>query len=371
MPLRKVRVKFRRRNGKKGTRETVTIKERPRRRPARRQMNMKMTRAQPLQQGVGASVTKAFGGRVCHTEAAMNAFLPQHLPLPRAVGAYLPVRTTKVIDLAKFYPTGSPPTYKDPPVVTLIYSSQASTKDNARRWTNLCAVSSVDATQAINSTLGGAGNAYNWSFETMAGGPWKYSTFVPASVSVQVMNPQALQKTSGIVYGGRINTQTELCNNNQTWQEWANDYISYNNPRLMSAGKLALKGVQADAIPLDMSRLANFCPLYETQDGPFVFGAESESFDCDGFAPIVVVNPDQIPLQLLVCFEWRVRFSPANPAQAAHQHYHPASDNVWAKIVAGMSKAGNGVVDIADFVATHGEQIAAGIKVAGRILDRG
>ena len=37
---------------------------------------------------------------------------------------------------------------------------------------------------------------------------------------------------------------------------WANELVSYNAPRLVAAGKLALRGVKTNAVPYNMTALA-------------------------------------------------------------------------------------------------------------------
>merc|ERR1711964_554575 len=127
---------------------------------------------------------------------------------------------------------------------------------------------------------------------------------VPAAFSVQIMNPNALQTTSGIVYAGRSRQMVGLANKTDTWTQLANELVSYSNPRLMSAGKLALRGVQIDAVPFDMNAMSDFETRFASLAGPYT--NSDESFRFDAMAPIYVYNPEAIVLQYLVCCEWRV-----------------------------------------------------------------
>ena len=107
---------------------------------------------------------------------------------------------------------------------------------------------------------------------------------------------------------------------------FADNFVSYSALRLMSAGKLALRGVHADAVPYNMSKLADSCRFDNGQgDGTSTFSTASPFFG--GFAPSVVYNPDRVNLLCLVCCEWRCKFDPTKSAQAGHSMHKPSTDN--------------------------------------------
>lgn len=290
-----------------------------------------------IKQGVGKSVVKAFGGtsvvsryHPCHHDA----FHHFHLPLPRATGPYTIVRTTQLLPFGNSLEILGP--FWD---------------RNASKWSDLCAIEVVDGTK----TLGTANNITPHAFLMMRGNAsWNGAQVTPAAFSVQVMNPQALQGTNGIVYIGRVRTSVKLSDiASTTGDVLANELVSYNNPRLCSAAKLAFRGVQTDGVPFNMSELANFTDL----SAPSFTSYGSSTPNPMGFAPIFIYNPDKVKLQLLVCCEWRVRFDPSNPAQATHIHHAPASESVWAQAQHYAESLGNGVVDIADRVANIGQAV--------------
>jgi hypothetical protein len=186
------------------------------------------------------------------------------------------------------------------------------------------------------------------------------------------MNPQSLQTTSGMIYVGRLNSKPKMAGQSKTWKVLANEFVSYNNPRLCAAGKLALRGVKVDGIPYNMSELSNFEPLSRPNDDPFTWNdsiitGNMNTAECWGFAPIVVYNPDQIPLQFLVTVEWRVRFDPSNPAQAAHVQHSVASDSLWSKAIEAMASMGHGAQDIAAVVQRTGAFAENLVNRAGAI----
>jgi len=160
------------------------------------------------------------------------------------------------------------------------------------------------------------------------------------------MNPEALQTTSGMVYIGRARQMLNPGGSTRTWEELAQDLVSYSSPELCAAGKLALRGVQVDAVPYDMNALSDFRMLDDKSNGQFTWGADEDHFD--GFAPIFVYNPNAVNLQIMICCEWRVRFDPSNPAYASHTYHKPSTLGYWDRVQRVGSALGNGVMDMAE-----------------------
>jgi hypothetical protein len=177
---------------------------------------------------------------------------------------------------------------------------------------------------------------------------------VPAALSVQVMNPEALQGTTGIIAIGRVNQQLNLVNEIGDWDAVGSRFISYYSPRLCSAAKLALRGVRCSAYPLDMSEYADFRQLSGIQGD----GTWDNHLVPAALSPIVVYQPGTpINLNFLVTIEWRVRFDPLNPATASHTFHGVASDGAWAHTIKSMSDMGHGVEDIVDSIANAGAAV--------------
>ena len=219
-----------------------------------------------IKQGAGKSVRVAFGSRnggarkvkkqvkkkptqrarAKITAGAWDAFHQAHLALPRAVAPYTVIRTTRIYE----------PATVDRRVLNLFGPFMRSSFD-AGQWTS-------DFVYSVNTVMSDPknkpGGMYRDAFTTMSSGSWTAASIVPSAFSVQVMNPGALQSTSGMVYMGRTKNKVALAEGNvqATFQTLADDLVSYSNPRLCAAGKLALRGVQIDAVPNNMSELSRF-----------------------------------------------------------------------------------------------------------------
>lgn len=185
----------------------------------------------------------------------------------------------------------------------------------------------------------------------------KAATVCPSALTVQIMNPNALQTTKGMVYAGVMNTQAKLGGDPRTWESWADSAIQFQAPRMMSAGKLAIRGVQISSYPLNMADVSDFETLENKTDGDFQWDATAP--EPSGWAPIFVYNtggggPDTLEMEYLVTTEWRVRFDLANPASAGHSHHEVATDAVWNRLMRDATAMGPGVKDIADIVSDVG-----------------
>ncbi len=288
--------------------------------------------------------------RTVHMHGALNAMSPCHLPLPRAVGGYSVIRTTKIIS------SGEPAllfgTFKGP---------RSEFTDTC--WLDLCAV--TNANGQSGQPISAAGGSYFYKMDALGTTSLAGSRMVPAAYTIQIMNPNPLQQTSGIVYVGRSKTVLDLMGDGRTWDTLMNELVSYSAPRLCSAGKLALRGVQVNAIPNNLSVLSDFVPRGLADASAPKHWIESEyAADFEGFGPIFVYNPNSIPLQFIVTVEWRMRFDPLNPAYAGHTTYPPASESIWSSVISGAEAAGHGVEDIAEVAADTGVAVA-GTAAAG------
>jgi len=293
----------------------------------------------------GKSTKKASRGPGS-TLACWDAFSPAHLPLPRAVAPYTIIRMTAIWD----------PDNDDQRRFCL-FGPHISTSHDAGQWNSYYAMSANQAMTGV--TLGSTNGATHWAFDSMTSHSWDAASVTPASFSIQVMNPEALQTSHGMLYMGRCHNKVHVAESDlsRTWYDIATDLVSYSNPRLCSAGKLALRGVQVDAVPNNMSELAKFTSLDQHKDEDFTLSS-GNSIHGEGFNPIFLYNPDAVKVQVLVCCEWRVRFDPSNPAYAACRSHRPASDGQWWETMNKATALGSGVVDIAERVAQLGKAAA-------------
>jgi hypothetical protein len=283
-----------------------------------------------ITQSVALSVNNAYGDTAKPQTViqGLDAFDSSHVPLPRAVGDYTVIRTTEVVPADEPFNLLGPVSIKG---------------TNSDTWSNICALQAVDGGVAV----GGTNNTKKRNFTAMETGSWGDSRLTPAAFTVKIMNPEALQTTSGIVYIGRARQMLNPAGSTRTWNDLANELVSYSSPELCAAGRLALRGVKVDGVPYDMNSLADFRPL-EQLSGTSTFTWSNDSIMFDGFAPIFVYNPNRINLQLMICCEWRVRFDPSNPAYASHTYHKPSTAGYWDRVQRIGSALGNGVMDLAE-----------------------
>lgn len=301
---------------------------------------------QVLAQNTGASVPKAFGaGKTAHTLCCWDAKLPHHLPLPRAVGPYTVIRTTRRVLSSK--------------AMNVIGTFMVGAPGGSLNWSSFCFAGDADQTLPINDPTG-SGNAIFLSLPINSLGD--AATVCPSAVSVQIMNPQALQTSKGIVYAGVMNTQAAIAGRADTWSAYGDKFVQFQTPRLMSAGKLALRGVQIDSYPLNMTEVSNFTPLVKQGDAQGVYTAGVA--EPRGWAPIIIYNggaggADGLELELLITVEWRVRFDLDNPAAASHSHHPVATDSLWDSLMKRATALGHGVKDMAELAAVAAPAITA------------
>lgn len=297
---------------------------------------------------------KQFGTTSRVSLACWDAKLPAHLGLPRPVGPYLVVRATRLISTNRHCMAFG--TFKGPSGLN---------NWNADNWNSICAVGDVNAGNAI----GGTDNAvkYRVPFEA-ASYTTSGTTACPAALTVQIMNPEPLQQTEGIVYAGTMNTQFHVGARSQSWNDYFRRFVEFQAPRLMSAGKLALRGVQISSYPLSMSQISEFTILREAgnedEGSSYPFTLNELAPQPEGWAPILVYNPNGIELQYLVTTEWRVRFDLTNPASGAHQHHPMHTDQQWNRLMQQAVSMGHGVLDIADVVSRAGSYLEPYVRAA-------
>lgn len=307
--------------------------------------------------GAGGTATVAFGAsksqrrpqkkktrkpkpRSLQSLEAWNAFSPCHLALPRAVGEYTVTRGTKQISTND--------------KLIIIGTWQYSYDDNmmsngtGRNWSDIVALGCEDLSKKPGDVA--------WSpykMPLLRDGLGRHSQICPSACSVQIMNGNALQTTSGMLYIGKLRVQPQYAADKvDTAQTIADNFVSYMAPRLCAAAKLALRGVHVDAHPLNMNRIADFTQIYRGFNE--TTSIWQHGLTPVGFTPIVIYNPDGVELNLLVCQEYRTRFELFNPACSSHKFHSPSTDFDWAAMVKKATELGSGVLDIADIVAKSG-----------------
>ena len=340
--------------------------------PARRRVGKGATRAlgeRVLAQGTGRVADRAFGckmsvprGPGLHPKS-WDAFATAHAPLPRSVGPYTVVRTsflTQTTAKCGFICTFKKRPFDLPGAGAIINGG----------WSNCVMATQQGPNQILSSTSTGFHYA-PFPGGTSVGAP-NQTTFTccPAAISVQIMGPEALLEAGGQMAAAVVPARLDLTGDTRTWDEVQTLITSYFRPRLLSAGKITLRGVQMDSHPLSMSDVSSFEPLLHSPPNPNMVDAavwdENQPYPC-GWAPLAFVNPTGAPLQLLIAVEWRVRFDVGNPAVSSHQHHGVSTDLGWDQQIRRASDALPGVVDIVERVANTGMGLYARASAAGII----
>lgn len=319
---------------------------RARRRPVQNANRSVATRV--LATGVGASVPKAFGSCAGYGLKCWDAKHYAHLPLPRSVGPYTTIRATRRVQVSTH--------------TNIIGTFQCGSGDATQHfdWSEVVMMTDLTGANPIN----GPSNAQVITIDL--DGLGSAATLVPSALSVQMMCPTALQTASGIVYAGVMNTQAAIAGRAEAWDAYMEKFVQFQNPRLLAASKLALRGVQINSYPLNMTEVSKFTPLHRTPDASgFTYDASGP--ETAGWAPIVIYNPSGASLELLITVEYRVRFDLNHPASASHTHHPVSSDAFWDRMVKSAVALGNGVVDIADVVANTGMAVGRAIAVGNRL----
>jgi hypothetical protein len=261
------------------------------------------------------------------------------------VGEYTVTRGTRSINT------------NDPLLIIGTWQYSRDTPTGSEGWgRNWCDVVALGCTDLDKKPSEAAWRTYKMPM--LSSGMGQHSQVVPSACSVQVMNGNALQQTSGMLYIGKLKVQPTYAGDAvDTAATIANNFVSFMAPRLCAAAKLALRGVHVDAHPLNMNRLSDFTQIYRGFDGSSGTPDTNvwpDNLSPTGFTPIVIYNPDKVDLNLLVCHEYRTRFELFNPACASHKYHAPSSDWTWADMTKKATELGAGVLDIADIVAKSG-----------------
>jgi hypothetical protein len=296
-----------------------------------------------LAQGAGAFPRKAFGaGKEAKTVKAaytlgLNARLPHHLGLPRAVGPYQVIRTSKLL-------TSTADVIIFSPIML-----DAENINGGARWYGACGIESVDKTNPVNATNNSV--MIDMPMDALGGAV----DVVPAAMTVQVMCPTALQTAAGLFTMARASQPLSLGGDSRTWSQFRTQFNSFFRPRVLTGGKLALRGVTCNAVPLDMSEYADFAPVTMHNGTLMTWDAKKRPA---ALSPIVFTsNGEGEVMSFLVTIEWRVRFDPQSPAAASHVFHEPTSDAVWGAIIKRASEMGHGVEDIVDGIADIGAAV--------------
>jgi len=316
-------------------------------------------------QGSGRSVAKSFGSGGKHPKKKIkqqplsiskfpsrcwDAFDSSHAALPRAVGPYTVIRTTMIHKTsAKAMMVGT-------------FNGSAGIAGTAENtWSNY-----VIAEQSGGETLViGTDNATKFFGIPPPGAPAygdgaSTNQCCPSAISVQIMGNESLNSAKGQLAAGVVPANMDIRGSPLTWKAIGAEFISYFRPRLLSGGKLALRGVQMNSHPLNMTDVSDFRQMRVTADSAVGVAWPATSQNApEGWAPMFISNPDASDITLLVTVEWRVRFNIGNPAVSSHQHHGVTSDRAWDDHIRAAVKVLPGVIDIVENVAQRGMAVKA------------
>jgi hypothetical protein len=224
-----------------------------------------------ITQSVALSVNNAYGdtAKPQTIVKGLDAFDTNHVPLPRAVGDYTVVRTTEIFSSNSQFNLFGPMMAKD------AVGNQA--------WSNICAVSSGAGNWAgrADHPIGQDSATIKRTFESMGPGhrEWNHVKVTPAAYTVKIMNPEALQTTSGMVYIGRAKQMLNPGGDARTYEQLAQQLVSYSTPELCAAGRLAMRGVKVDAVPYDINALSDFRTMSLSANQAFTWADDSLMYD--------------------------------------------------------------------------------------------
>lgn len=311
-----------------------------------------------LAQGAGGRAPrKAFGGvGKQHYSSSVPKSLPagawdatcsSHAALPRAVGPYTVVRTTRMF-------TSSAPTILFGTFTSSRNAAGGLAYDAQKTWSNVIAAEAAGSTPVagtlFRSIPSPSGKAAGSTFSC-----------VPAALTVQVMCPQSVMMANGQCAMAVVPARIDLTNSQSGWLLLNAELISYFKPRLLTGGKLALRGVQASSMPLSMTQCSEFLGMTEHVEGGVPTAQPwntAANLTPEGWAPIVFINgtASNLPEQpseftFLVTVEWRVRFEMDNPAVSSHTHHGVSTDSSWEEGIRRATAILPGIIDIVEKVA--------------------
>lgn len=254
-----------------------------------------------------------------------------HMPLPRSTGPYAVTRVTTRFTVDRNVN------------IFGTFRRRDSATGALGEWSSIFCASDVTASSAVNAASNAKFHGHN-----MAGYGYE-TTVAPSAFSLQICNPAALQTTTGMTYVGVCSSQLGISNSPDTWNQWADRFVSTMRPRAMSASSIAVRGKKVCSYPLSLESLCDFTELSNTPGSSTTTWGDT-IVECSGFAPIVLYNPGGAALEVLVTTEWRTRFSISHPASSSHKVWLPTPENLWHASLNAAAALGNGVIDVAEGV---------------------
>jgi len=190
------------------------------------------------------------------------------------------------------------------------------------------------------------------------------SEIVPAAFSVRLLNGNALQTTSGIVYIGRATSNLSYGGSARTWGQLGTDLSSVSNTVSVAASYLALNPHVAHAIPLDYNECSEFMEITDSSSYSTPFTWATEGLRPAAMSPLFVYNPSGLLLEYQVTIQWRLRLDPQNPMSSDHKTYRTSSIKDVEDAVLGVM-GGGAAWQIENAVRNYGTRVAVATAMGG------
>jgi hypothetical protein len=263
----------------------------------------------PLQARGGLSRSKGAGvnskGKPVSHEACLNAFLPGHLTLPRAVAPYSVIRT-----IVNF------PVSTDNRGKLLVIQPMLNKDGDEYGFTNCVGW--------ISDTDQSSGEVPTTTTPTGINMPSVGNSgveCVPAAITARITCPSPLISATGQLFLGRWNVPGDRTNYTN-YGDMEKGFLAFAKPEPYTAAMMATSARQVSAIPRDFN---DYCEFHKYVDNDF-----SDSLrPWGGMTPIIMaLNPTtgtNTNYNVQICVEWRYRFKMDDPAASAHQFHKPSS----------------------------------------------
>lgn len=256
-------------------------------------------------------------------EDKLNAFLPGHLTLPRAVAPYSVVRTIVNYSLA------CSDRGKMCVIQPMVKEDYGAAGGNITAFTNCIGwVSDTDqssgpvptTTSPIGINMPSVGNT---GVEC-----------VPAAISVRITCPSPLIAATGQLFLGRWNMPADRKNYSH-YDDMEKGFLAFAKPEPYTAAMMATCTRQVSCIPRDFN---DYCEFHKYEDSNFTdalipWGGMTPILFC--LSPVSGGNITQYNLQ--ICVEWRYRFKMDDPAASSHEFHFPHPIDKVNGLVARMS----------------------------------
>lgn len=305
----------------------------------------------------------------------INAFSPIHLPLPRPVAPYSVVRTIQNFTITG---NGTPQMMCFLPFQEMIpgtsgLGSAVRTRPFLKSYCGY-AVSNTGTSPSIDGL-----DFLNFSALGNQAGIASGIECVPAAMTIRITCPSALQNATGQFFLGRWAVAGDP-RQYSTYEDMRSGFLSFGQPRPLTAARLAMRGVEVSSVIRDMNVASDFLPLHASDPGDkrvtvAAYQNESTVSPWPGFTPIFLLAEDSVTsetsLNVQVAVEWRWRFALDNVAASTHTYHKPAAPSTWGHIMEAAANVGHGVKVIADAAPAVAEAATAAtrfIKTAGPML---